>query len=52
MELTDEELDTVHSCLYDQAYYGDDNIVYGSEGDILRAALAKVTAEAERRKLW
>ena len=52
MDLSNEELETIHSALYDEAYYGDDNIVYGSDGDILRSALAKVEDEAKRRKLW
>lgn len=52
MELSDEELMAVHSCVYDEVYYGDDSIVYGAEGDILRDALGKVTDEMERRKLW
>lgn len=52
MDLTDEEFEALHSCLYDEVYYGDDNIVYGSDGDILRSALGKVEDEAKRRKLW
>lgn len=54
MELTDDELMAVHSCLYDEAYYGDDEVVYGN-GEYavsLRTALAKVEDEAKRRKLW
>lgn len=54
MNFTDEELDAVHSCLYDEAYYGDDEVVYGN-GEYavnLRTALAKVEDEAKKRKLW
>lgn len=50
MELSDEELDAVHSVVYDEAYYGDDHVVYGDEGDVLRAALAKIEAEVLRRE--
>ena len=52
MELTDDELDAVHSCLYDEAYYGDDEVVYG-DGEYtinLRSALEKVWNEVHRRK--
>lgn len=54
MELTNEELNIVHDVLYDEAYYGDDEIVYGNhpEAVALRTALAKVEDEAKRRKLW
>jgi hypothetical protein len=54
VNFTNEELDAVHSCLYDEAYYGNDEVVYGN-GEYavnLRTALAKVEDEAERRKLW
>lgn len=54
MELTDAELSIVHTVLYEEAYYGDDEIVYGNhpEAIALRTALAKVEDEAKRRKLW
>ena len=53
MHLSDEELMAVHSCVYDEAYYGDDEVVYG-DGEYavnLRAGLAKLEREIERRKL-
>lgn len=52
MELTDEELDAMHTCLYDEAYYGDDDVVYG-DGEYsvnLRSALGKVEDEIEARR--
>jgi hypothetical protein len=52
MDFSDEELEELHSVLYDEAYYGDDNIVYGSDGDMLRRVLGKVDDEAKNRKLW
>lgn len=53
MELTDDELGALHSCLYEEVFYGDDEVVYGdSEYAItLRQALGKVDDEAKRRKL-
>lgn len=51
-ELTDEELEELHAVAYDQAYYGDDEIVYSSAGDALRAAVRKLENEAKKRKLW
>jgi hypothetical protein len=53
VELTDDELDQVWSVLYDEVYYGDDDIVYGDTPRVhaLRSALEKVTSEAKRRKL-
>lgn len=54
MEFTDEELTHIHSCLCDEVYYGDDEVVYG-DGDYavgLRSALKKVDDEASRRGLW
>jgi predicted ABC-class ATPase len=53
MELTNQELEVVHTTLYNAAYYGDDDIVYGDgpEAVLLRSALEKVTDEARRRKL-
>lgn len=50
MNLTDEELDAVHSYIYNGVYYGDDSVVYGNEGDLLRAALTKIEAEVLRRE--
>ncbi len=51
MNLTDEELEALHAVLYDEVYYGDDDVVYGEGGHAvnLRAALAKVEAEREGR---
>lgn len=50
--LTDDELDELHSFLQDECLYGDDNIVYGSDGDLLRRVLRKVENEAKRRGRW
>jgi len=52
--LTDEELEAVHTRLYDMVYYGDDSVVYGDGlySSNLRSALAKVDNEAKKRKLW
>lgn len=53
-ELTDEELVAVHSCVYDEVYYGDDDVVYG-DGDYavaLRSALKKVEDETSRRRVF
>lgn len=47
---SDEELDAVHSVLYDEVYYGDDEIVYTDKGDVLRRALGKVEDEIEKRR--
>lgn len=54
MEFTDEELSAMYSVLYDEAYYGDDEVVYGNgpHAVALRLALAKVEDEAKRRRLW
>lgn len=54
MELTDEEIDALHSCVYDEVYYGDDDVVYDDSDYAvnLRSALEKITDEAKRRKLW
>lgn len=49
MDLTDEELSDLYDVLYDEAYYGDDEIVYTSQGDVLRSALRKVEDEIKRR---
>lgn len=51
MNLTDDELMAVYSCVYDEVYYGDDEVVYG-DGDYavsLRVGLEKLHAETERR---
>ena len=55
MELTDAELDCLHSALYDEVYYGDDHIVYADPGadeyvDNLRSALGKLDDEIKRRE--
>lgn len=53
MDLTDEELEAVWDVLHNEAYYGEDDIVYTSKGDTLRSALWKVEHEAKQvRKLW
>lgn len=49
MELSNAELDTIFDVLYDYVYYGDDRIVYGSDGDLARAALQRVEDEIKRR---
>lgn len=56
MDLTDDELMAVYSAVHDEAYYGDDWIVYADPGDdgyvdALRAGLEKLNAEAKERKL-
>lgn len=50
--LTDEELDELHSILYDYVMYGDDSIVYTEEGDVARSIERKVFNEAKRRGRW
>lgn len=53
MDLTNAELEAIYDVIYDEAYYGDDEVVYGN-GDhavALRLALAKVEDERKRRKL-
>jgi hypothetical protein len=55
-ELTDDELMAAYSCIYDEVHYGDDSVVYAAPGenayaDALRGALAKVTHEAEQRRI-
>ena len=54
MELTDDELSHLHTLLFDEVLYGDDDVVYGDgkEAASLRSALEKVEDEAKRRKLW
>lgn len=51
MVLSNDELMEIHSVVYDEAYYGDDEIVYTEKGDLLRRALGKLEEEIERRKL-
>lgn len=54
MELTNDELVALYSCLYDEVYYGDDDVVYG-DGEYavaLRSALKKVEDETARRKIF
>lgn len=53
MDLTDSELDSVQSCLYEEVYYGEDEVVYGDGpyAVALRSALAKVDDEIKRRGL-
>jgi len=52
MELTDDELEELHSFLQDETLYGDDEIVYTPAGDVLRRIQQKVENEAKVRKLW
>ena len=54
MDLTDAELSAMHSVLYDEVYYGDDEVVYGNSPHAiaLRTALAKVEDEAKKRGLF
>lgn len=49
MDLNDEELSEVHSIVYDYCYYGDNEVVYGEEGDVARVALGKILDECKRR---
>ena len=54
MELTDDELDALYACVYDEVFYGDDDVVYG-EGEYavnLRAGWVKLNEEIKRRKLY
>lgn len=53
MILTDAELEAVYDVLYDEAYYGDDEVVYGNgpHAVALRLALAKVEDERKARGL-
>ena len=53
MELTNDELMAIYSCVYDEAYHGDDEVVYGDDdyAVALRAGLEKLNAEAKERKL-
>ncbi len=53
MELTDDELSAIWGVIYDEVYYGDDEIVYGDGPTSvnLRSGLEKLNAEIKRRKL-
>lgn len=53
MELTDAELDTVYSILYDEYYYGRE-LCYDDteESESASTALAKLTEEAKKRGFW
>lgn len=50
MDLTDDELEEIFDVLYDHVYYGEDEIMYTSQGDILRSALGKVEDEIKKRR--
>jgi succinate dehydrogenase flavin-adding protein (antitoxin of CptAB toxin-antitoxin module) len=58
MELTDEELDELHSLLQETLLYGDDELVYSTtesgrlQNERLSSVQRKVEDEAKRRKLW
>lgn len=52
MELTDAELEELHQFLENEVFYGDDNVVYGEDGDILRSVYHKVNDEAKKRNFW
>lgn len=58
IDFTDDELMEIHSVVYDEVYYGDDEVVYKTteEGalihDRLHSALQKVDDEAKKRQLW
>lgn len=51
MELTDDEFEYLHGLVYDEACYGDDEVVYGDghEAVMVRAVLAKLDDERDRR---
>lgn len=51
MNLSDDELMAIYSVVYDEVYYGDDEIVYGDGQDAvnLRSGLEKLREEIERR---
>lgn len=52
IDLTDGELEALYDVAYDEAYYGDDDVVYTDKGDNLRSAVRKLNDEAVKRKLW
>lgn len=53
MDLSDAELMAIYDTVYNEAYYGDDEVVYGNSpySIALRTALAKVEDETKRRGL-
>lgn len=53
MHLTNDELEAIYDVIYDEAYYGDDEVVYGNGAHAvaLRRALAKVEDERKARGL-
>lgn len=53
MILTNDELEAIYDVIYNEAYYGDDEVVYGNGAHAvaLRRALTKVEDERKRRKL-
>lgn len=52
MDLTDAELTAVYRAVYNEAYYGDDEVVYGHEGETLASAAHKMMVEMQRRGTW
>lgn len=52
MELSDAELTAAYRAVYSEAYYGDDEVVYGDEGEILASVAHKMMAEMQRRGTW
>lgn len=53
MEFTNEELDAMHTVLYDQYFYGEEYMYQDS--DMARAvgtALREITEEIARRRVW
>lgn len=53
MELTDAELEAVHTVLFDQYYYGEEYVYHDDdEGRAVGTALGKVIDEAKRRGFW
>ena len=58
MELTDNELDELHSLLQSELLYGDDELVYSTsengrlQNERLSSIQRKVEDEAKRRKRW
>lgn len=58
MELTDEELDELHSLLVEELLYGDDELVYMTsengklQNERLTSILRGVEAEAKERGRW
>jgi hypothetical protein len=54
MDFTDEELSALHGIVYDEAYYGDDWIVYGDspEAQMIQRVMQIIDTEVKRRRLW